>query len=314
MTEVELDILAGTNPLGFFAALGCLDVVQRRVGERHPALRWSDGLVPQARLAGLGSVDELIDLVMADHDRWQRSPVLYSGPGGAPLDDLKPAPSAHHDWAERIAETASATERADADLFAALLAEGATAGKGDAKPTHFHFTAGRQQFLIMVRELVESLTRAHVDEALRGPWRAESTLPVLGWDASGERIFALRGFDPSTERRTGVPGANWLAFLGLTFFPVATANGRLQTAGCADEWRGTFTWPLWTVPLTAAVVRSLLVDRDLIPLSEEGLKLRGVSRLLRSQVRRSAQGGYGSFGAATSVVPRQPGRKARARG
>lgn len=310
MTEIALDTLEGTNPLGFFAALGGLDIAHRQATERAPTLRWTDDLIPRARLAGLDSVDELVSMATVDLERWRRSPVLYGGPDGQPLSDLKPKPAAHHEWAMQVADGATPSERADADLLTALLAEGAAAGTGDAKPTHFHFTAGRQLFLVMVRELLEGVTSADFEEALHGPWRYESTLPVLGWDSRGERIFALRGFDPATEKRTGVPGVDWLAFLGLTFFPVAATRGRLQTAGCSDEWRGSFTWPLWTAAVTAPVVRSLLTDPNLGSLDETQLSLRGISRLLKSQIRRSGQGGYGSFGAAIASIPKRSSQDA----
>lgn len=71
-------------------------------------------------------------------------------------------------------------------------------------------------------------------------------MPTLGWDTRGERIYALRGFDPSKEKGTGVPGAEWLAFLGLTFFPAFARGGKLLTTGCEPDWKaGSFNWPLW---------------------------------------------------------------------
>lgn len=158
-------------------------------------------------------------------------------------------------------------QRTDVDLLGALVAEGAAARKGDSKPTAFHFTAGQQRFLMMVRELCAGVDAERLAEALVGPWRYDPPLPVLGWDARGERIYALRGADPAKEKKLGVPGADWLGVLGLRFIPVAARGGRLLTTGCAGRWKEeTFTWPLWNVDLTSMVAASLVADGNLAKL------------------------------------------------
>src|SRR3546814_18343979 len=81
----------------------------------------------------------------------------------------------------------------------------------------------------MVRALQDGVDVDRLREGLIGPWRYDSTLPSLGWDARGERIHALRGFDPSKEKRSGIPGADWLALLGLRFLPVSVSRGQLRT-------------------------------------------------------------------------------------
>lgn len=315
MTGVELTALIGLNPLGLFAALGALDVATRTLPERTVTLHWSDELEPVAHLSGVESIDELVELCDRDRERWRRSPVLTWGPDGEPLNDLKHELDVIRRWIEATLEVATPDDRADIDLLGALVAEGAVAGKGDSKPTHFHFTAGQQQFLKMVRELRDGIDADRLREALVGPWRYDSELPVLGWDARGERIFALRGFNPSNEKKSGVPGADWLAFLGLRFFPVSVRQGQLYTTGCAGTWKdGTFTWPLWSVPLTAPVVASLLADAGIRRLDDRARAALGIHRLLRSPIRRSDQGGRGSFGPAEPVRPQVEARnRARSR-
>lgn len=294
----------GTDPLGLFAALGSLDVVHR--AGRPATLCWTDDVVPEAVLCGVDGLDDLTALVLADRQRWRHSPVLTWGPDGTPQGDAKPSPSDLRDWVVAALDHDSGG-RADVDLLGAIVAEGALARKGEAKPTHFHFTAGQQQFLAMVRELAESVTASLVEEAVVGPWRNASTLPVLGWEAGGERIYALRGTNPSSDKKLGTPGADWLGFLGLTFFPVVARRGRLETTGCAREWKyGWFRWPVWTVPIGADVVRSLLCDTSLWGLDARRLHLRGVSRVMEAPIRRTDQGGYGSFGAPGEVGARMP--------
>ncbi len=311
MTELVLDPLTGTNPLGLLAALGALDVATRTAPERTTTLRWTDELVPRAVLRGPQDVDELVHWVDADRLQWQRSAVL-SGPSGTALSDIKPSPDQLHAWAGELAENGT---RAETDLFAALLAEGAVAGKGDAKPTSLHFTAGQQQFLTMVRELAEKVDAKAIVAALRGPWRYASTLPTLSWDVRGQRVYALRGFNPVGDKRTGEPGADWLAFLALTFFPVAAIGRGLETACCEGGWKNqSFVWPLWSVPIGAPVVRSLLMDARVRSQAEPERLLRGVIRLYRAPIRRTEQGGYGSFTAPEPVLGtgfRQSGTRRR---
>lgn len=296
--DIILSALRGRNPLGLFAALGALDVATRSLPDRSVTLRWTEALEPTAVLRGPDSLDHLAALCDADRARWASSPILTWGPNGKPLDDLKPEPDELRRWTDDIVDEALRTrQRADVDLFGALLAEGARARTGDSKPTAFHFTTGKQHFLTMVRELREGLDEERFREALVGPWRYDSKLPVLSWDARGERIYALRGRDPQSEKKLGVPGADWLAFLGLRFFPVAARSGRLLTTGCAgrsrEQW---FTWPLWYVDLTSMVAASLVADANLTTRTVgERLQL-GVHELLQAPIRRSDRG-YGSFGA-----------------
>lgn len=301
--EIALTALRGRNPLGLFAALGALDVTTRLLPDRAVTLRWTEALEPSAVLLGPDSLDHIVSLCYADVARWEKSPVLTWGPDGVSLDDLKPAPEHLERWTKAVLEHAMRTgQRADVDLFGALVAEGGYDRKGASKPTAFHFTAGQQRFLTMVRELRNGLDAERLHEAMVGPWRYDSKLPALGWDVRGERIYALRGADPAKEKRLGVPGADWLAFLGLRFFPVAARVGRLSTTGCSGRWKEEeFTWPLWRTHLPATVCASLLADANLPELSAAERRQLGVHELLRSSIRRSEQGGYGSFSAPAPV-------------
>lgn len=309
MTDVGLSALYGRNPLGAFAALGALDVASRMLPARTVTLRWTDSLEPTAVLRGPDSVDHLVDLVDEDRLRWAGSPILAWGPDGRPLEDLKPSTEHLRLWSQFVLEDFQRTgDRTDVDLLCGLVAEGATAGKGDSKPTHFHFTAGQQRFLTMVRGLQSGVDAIRIQEALEGPWRYDSPLPVLGWDARGERIYALRGFDPAKEKKLGVPGADWLAFLALRFFPVTVRSGQsgrpqLVTTACSPGWKsGQFTWPLWVVDLGADVVGSLVADSNLVALTGSQRRMLGVHHVLSAPIRRSDQGGYGSFGPSGPAV------------
>ena len=309
MTELMLPALEGSNPLGFLAALGVLDTVDR--AGYAVTLRWTDDLVPQAVLGGAGDLDEVIDVLDRDRSRWSSSLVL-AFPPGKPLSDAKPDAKLLTQWFRAAAD---ARDGSDADMLCAIVAEGAFDRSGKAKPTHLHFTAGQQQFLEMVRTLAAEVDAERLREAICGPWRHDSPMPSLSWDARGERVYAVRATNPSGEKRLGVPGADWLAFRGLICYPVTLDGRSLRTTGCDADWkRSAFRWPLWSVPASSRVIRSLVGDASLV--SEEAwgvrrrrtrpspsdLAARGVISVLECPIRRSDQGGYGSFGGPTTLV------------
>lgn len=293
--EIELTGLSGRNPLGFLAALGALDVTAR--SGRDATLRWGRGLRPTPFLGGVATADELVALVDRDRARWATSPVL-AWPVGDPLADAKPDPEQLAAWAATIADA----DPVDAGQWCGLVGEGGFDRNGSGKPTHLHFTAGQQKFLVMVRALRDRVDADRIAEALFGPWRYDAALPSLSWEANAERIYAVRATDPSKEKRSSVPGADWLAFLGLRFYPVAVIGGRVRTTACDADWKvSAFRWPLWRGPLGADVVASLVADPTLVAphVRHDPVVLgqRGVDVVLRAPIRRSDQGGYGSFGA-----------------
>lgn len=304
---VTLTGIDGSNPLGFLAALGALEAVHR--AGREPTLSWTDGIVPRPCLSGTADPDDLIAVLDADRATWQDSVVLH-GPRNHPLDDAKPAPGVLRDWITEVIDPSASSERstAEADLLAGLVAEGAVDGNGNGKPTHLHFTAGQQRFLRMCRELAQHVDAERLTEALFGPWRADSPLPSLSWNAGAERLYAVRAVDPSKDKKLGVPGADWLALLGLAAFPTCTVRTRdgfgLHTSGCDPAWKSSaLRWPLWSAPLGRDTVRSLVGAHDLVghrsAPSPAVLRAWSVLRVLQAPIRRTDQGGYGSFGAAT---------------
>lgn len=319
MTDtIELTGLDGTNPLGFLAALGTIAALERMGCDAR--MGWTDGLVPHPVVTGVDDGDALITALDEDRVTWAGS-VALTGPKSEPLDDAKPPPGVDAAWATEVVATLT-RRRADADLYAALVAEGAVDGNGNGKPTHLHFTAGQQRFLAMARELGEHVDRERFHEAVFGPWRMDGALPSLSWDIRGGRPYALQASDPSKVKRQGVPGADWLALLGLASIPVravsSTYDGSisLETTGCDRSWKQSeFRWPLWDAPLRTKVIRSVVADPALVGDRKERaaargrglsdadyLRGRGVRRVLAAPIRRTYQGGYGSFGGADTIA------------
>jgi hypothetical protein len=236
-------------------------------------------------------MDALVDGLWEALPGWAEAPALqltYSAKG-KPKRDLKPQPEAFRTFWDALPD--GPTGRG---LAASFGVPEVTDNNGAVKPTALHFTAGQQQFLKMVHELREGLTREDFEEALRGPWRADNTLPSFSWDARERRDYALRAVDPSNDKRTGTAGADWLGLLGWSLLPVFQVRGRLATTGCSGAWKsGTFRWPIWTHPCGAEVVGSLLAQP--LPKREAERRARGIATVFASGIHRTDQGGYGSF-------------------
>jgi hypothetical protein len=322
MNHHVLTGLDGQNPLAFFAALGLLRVLDERLPDEQPRprLHFVDDGRQTAHLTTHLTLEQVCGLVLEDAAGELGAHALAlaydeQGERAAPDSegatcDLKPSPALARAF---LQELASATaDRRSADLGAAFFSELVQDNNDNTKPTALHFTAGQQKFLEMVRELRENLQRGHLEEALFGPWRSVDPLPSLSWDSTMARQYALRAVDPSSEKRGSVAGANWLAVIGLTFFPVAARRGRLFTTGVKGGWKdSTFRWPVWSVPCTRREAASLLRG-DATSLAAHERAALGVSQVFECAIARSDQGGYGTFSPA-AVVKAAPGPRERRR-
>lgn len=304
-TEIALGALDGSNPIGYLAALGVLRVL-------HDAgltarLRWVNSYVWRPVILGVDR-SRLLETLLTDVQAWKLDPEELSlryakekKGGREEVEELKPPPDQFQAFASDSAEACREQGRRWADYVAAFAAAHehlGTDNSGATKPTALHLTAGNQQFLRMVSSIIATVEREELDEALFGPWRYQGKTPVLNWDlVAGERNYALRATNPAGQKKLGVPGADWLAFRGLAAFPVVLQGQRAVTTGF--EGRGKkyrFHWALWSDALdykTACSVVSTRWDKKSIPERDA----RGIGLVLTSIVRRTDQGGYGSFSA-----------------
>lgn len=316
MTDLVLAGLQAHNPLGFMAALGLLRVLDHEAtvtGSEPPKLGFVDQGAFVARLVTSHTMEEVIAIVLRDAAAQADNRALqlaYDAEGAlvAPnakgaTRDLKPKPAA----ARALLDYAATADLRTAALAAAWFSELVQDNNDNTKPTAFHFTAGQQAFLEMVEDLRIGLTAEHVREALEGPWVNISLLPSLSWDASVARLYALRAGNPAKERRGSVPGANWLAVLGLAFFPVVSRGGRLVTTAVSGSWKDSiFTWPVWSPAAEVSAIASLL-RLNVAAWTAEDRAAVGIEIVFSSRILRSDQGGYGSFAPAAVVPPARRG-------
>jgi hypothetical protein len=292
MHDLMLPGLDGTNPLGFFAALGVLRALTDSGSDARLAWGYSAGWRAVV-VSEHPDSDGLVAILDADRRLCLSDPALALAYDNK--RDLKPAPATFRRFLAALAADAVPGYRRSVDWAAAFASDVVVDNNGNTKPTAFHFTAGQQQFLQMANDLASQVSVDDLREALDGPWRYNRPLPVLGWDATVSRDYALRASDPSTDKKLGVPGADWLALRGLTFFPVFPRGQRLLTTGCKGGWKdGSFTWPLWTSPLPPCVVGSV-VGLNVGHMSRLERQAHSIGAVFVSRIKRSDQGGYGAF-------------------
>ena len=297
MNGTYLRGLEGTNPLGFFAALGVQ--VAFASEEEQPRLWWSADVVPHAVVDDAFTSARIASRALQAFEVWKNcaaaNPRLADGSKMPKGDELKLRPgnirvyldqAARCNWSGRLA--------------AALVTEGSLDNQKVAKPSDFYFTAGQQKFLDTARKVLNAVDREDVKEGLEGPWRYENETPSLGWDVTDDRVYALRANNPSPEKKLTNPGPEALALLGLSMYPVFAGRGRTDTQGCSGSWKaGWYSWPLWRRPASPHAVRSLLAhayDHPAASHRDRWYRAWSVSTILRSPIRRTDQGGYGTFG------------------
>lgn len=305
---MQLSALDGYNPLAFLTACGVTTVLAEHGKEVR--LSWQDNgrWVPQLHTDL--SREALLEVLLNDIAAWRDGPALdlhYSKNKSDPEPgewDLKAPPDVFRRYLDKV-------RSAQGHLpwwrhAAAFAAEGVTDNSGKTKPLALHFTAGQQRFLEMVGKLVAPSTgvsESDLGEALFDGWRYQRELPVLGWDATDTRDYALRARNPSGDSKMGNAGADWLAFRALGILRSVRDGDRIRTTGCRGGWKdGTFRWPLWEVPAGLASIRTLtnLPEQELNTTRKR--RARGVCCVLESRIRRSDQGGYGSFSPSRLIV------------
>jgi hypothetical protein len=274
------------------AALGVQFALAER-GEDHK-LHWTDEPIPRAVVSPRRDLTEVAQAARAVAAAWLAGPVLDER-----IDPtLKMREGEIREYLKRARDAG-----VPGALASCLLAEGSLDNGGKAKPSDLYFTAGQQKFVPTARTILGEVTDEEIVHDLGTPWSYGSARPSLMWDRVDDRRHAYSAADPTSPqnpKRTN-PGAEALAVMGLTRYPCFASPSRTLTQGCSGSWkRGNFAWPLWVIPATAHSVRSLLAhvaapSRDDVRRAES-YGAWGVSRVMQSQIWRSAQGGYGTFG------------------
>lgn len=294
--------LRGDTPDGFLAGLGVLAAYD---GQPDPPRLWWDG--GHAVVDGRFKIQQIAAQALTALGQLAVAPSMTYKIDGDPIKDVK--------FTDRE-DTKAFLDPSHGDrLLACLTAEGAYDKTKDkkAKPTAWHFAAGRQGFIEKIRDrLLVSCTETHLAEAMGDPYAGEETTEKsLGWGQSADRVAALSGEAPSDEKKIiRNIGLEALGVLGLSFHPVFAyyppddTTGRALTLGFREQPVAgeTYVWPLWVPPASAAAARALLAAVS-EPLTPERMARSaamyegwGITRIMASAVDRKSKGrGYGMF-------------------
>jgi hypothetical protein len=292
--EIPLTGVDGSNLLGFLCGLGTLRLLDAK-------LSWCENVswTPVLHHAALDSEDA----VVAELTRLACGPDRIN-PAWRIADDLTLKRCEFRQVLVRSVSAASPRNRDETDFLASFGTEIHGSGPGDQQMSDSAFCtmrgAGHQHFLGFMRKLAEQTGAGHIDAALFKRWDYNDGRPSMRWDASDYRPHALRALDPSTDPIRTMRGANLLAVHALPFFPTVPEADDVGTTGFADFGSGVeFTWPLWTEPLSAPVVSSLLASEDLLTATKL-LRRRGVAQVFRA--RRFTEGKYRNFSPARALI------------
>ncbi len=297
MSRIQLAGVDGSNPLGFLAALGLLRVVP------GATLGFSDDGSFLAFVDGVDkSESDLAALIAADAEaaasesapwRFTYTKAATKKQGPQRVADLKPPPE---DFKKFLATCVEAWLRGNDEAAGYAAAYGtdiAVDGKGNTKPTAFHFTAAQQTFLGAVEGIRASVTQEWIETSLFAG-HGERPGSNLRWDPSAERNWALMANNPNDDGTRVDAPLEWLAFRGLPLLPSFPRGSRIITTGVVgrgDEM--TFSWPLWSVPASLPTTRSALQVGWAGSTKERAA--RGIFAICSSAIRRTSQG-FGNFG------------------
>lgn len=290
--ETHLTGLEGTNPLGFLAALGIQIIFEEEL--EQPKLWWSSDVTPHAIVEGSFTVERIVSQALKVFPLWAKSPALAPSFGGKAKNDAKF--STAEDIRKYLKKSISCQYAAS--FATSLIAEDSVDNQGNAKPTDFYFTAGQMKFLKFAREILTECTSAEIESGLLGPWDYKSDLPSMMWDIADDRQYALSASDPSKNKKLSNPGPEALAIIGLCTHPVFKGDDRTLTTGCSGKWKtGQYIWPIWQYPCSPDAVKSLLwhATSNSPAKASRSYKAWGISKILKSRIQRSDQGGYGTF-------------------
>ena len=325
---IPLPGLDGGTPLGFMAGLGMLHVIRanrRNRSAEEPRLSWRLDDRWHPVLHGVeGSLETIVEHVAKDAEAWATAPVLkFRYPKrekrGLKLVGALAAPVAvYREWvkgrldagdfeslkyAAALAFEAAAEPRKDSVTEEELRRYGIPFDKAApidhcTLPTVFDFTSRNAQFLEQVEEIRKLLDLDSIRDTLRNGTPDPHADRTLDWDPAADAPGAIYG-----RRVVGLrPAAEWLAFRGLAFFPVAGGSGQLRTTACRGRRKaGEFIWPLWEVEATAPVIASLLRCPDLDRLDPAARRERGITQVFRSRLTKKADGYSGMFAPAEPV-------------
>ncbi len=186
----------------------------------------------------------------------------------------------------RAADGAAPKARRTADMLAGFACEAAVedGSIGISKLSKQNGNSGKHM-LADVLSIRSRITADSLRRSLFASWDYGDEKWSLGWDPADVRPYAHQASDPA-EGAVTMHGANLLAYEAFAMYPVGARGRHAETTGTSridGAWQ--MSWPLWTSPLPAVVVRSLVAHPALQAASpDSGLLAHiGVAAVFRAE-------------------------------
>lgn len=272
-------------------------IILRGKQDRAAAKESAKALPPEERRLAMARFEEGIDRTLASLDRditaAQELVNDALGAGIAHLGDIiGVAPGIFRRKAEQACQGWIGGRVLGQDVPAGLIADAMSSqacdaildGKGVVQNTPLSFSNGSsgQCLLKAFRILAGMVTEAQVTCTLNGePTRFQPGETPLNWDPADQRDYALAWASPEDKqinpKLTDV-AANALALVGLSLLTACPTAQRLEPVAWRQHGPDQgFSWPLWEAPVTAPMVRALLVS---VPTAEAERRAMGISLVL----------------------------------
>lgn len=257
----------GANPLGFLAAVGVAQVINSCCSSIRLSWCVDKGAWRPSLWGFSGNGSELLQNLYRALS--EASPYPFE------IDKKLPFSAIAFSAALRgMAKETTPAKRRVADILAGFGSEIHIDDKDVFLDTSFRMVRsgdsagqGLPAYALSIRNglSVEALRRT-----LFQSWDYDDNEFSLRWDPLEDQRYALRWYNPSSpsNKKFGprtMRGANALALEALALFPVQPQRTGINTTGFSlrGRRREFFSWPIWDVPISLDVIRSLLAYPDL---------------------------------------------------
>jgi hypothetical protein len=297
-TEFCLSGLRANDPLAFLAAIGVVRSLEKLDTVESPQIAWQNqgsNWTPVLETGSPLTRKRLVRLLYQYLDQ-DTTELRYTLSDTDPVDKLSNLETQEFRTLFESVETGSETEQVLAsyatDAFQGHpdTAEFNTREQGTAL-TRLNLAeySGPLGFLKNQRRLISETTIQKLHRTLFELWDFDddaSRCRTMRWSPTDARRGAYTGLDPTNVSKRTMHGANQLAIEGsrlYTVVPKATDSATVGFVRLSDNTQ-VFQYPLWTSPISASVISTLLTHPAVLSQSPTVERIDGVNKVLRAEI------------------------------
>lgn len=248
---LELPGLKEHNPRDFLAALGLLRLIDTVWSEIKARLAWDSHTgVPTLTTEGPLPDDFLQQL-------WNLLREMKSQ-DQSPLDPVPVEALSSAEHCKKIEQAQKRKSKIEVMILAAMASQ--IEMEKASRRSDFIIESGQRRVMKGVCDmLAQEFYGSSLLDELVGRAQPVKVSNSSRWNPAEFRSAAYTTTDPAKTDFLDFPGLNVIAFIGLTFYPVIDSSGHKSTPGYITINRDNhFTWPVWSHPLAAVEMTSIL--------------------------------------------------------